>query len=84
MKDFEFYVPEQYKEYIMYILTNSNIEYGYREKDFETIHIFEYKNGTFGYEAGFITKERDWLLLSYEEGFKILYKYYKKHYYKGE
>ena len=87
LKDIEFFVPSGYKNYMTYMLANCNIECEdkeYQRKDFETIHLIEYKDGTFTYETDCIAREREHCLLSFEEGFKVVFAYYKKYYYKGE
>jgi hypothetical protein len=78
MLDFEFVVPEEHKKYVQYILANCRIECEYMDDNYEVLEIIPYRDGTHTYMTTCIAKERENILLSYEEGFKKLYNYYKK------
>lgn len=78
MIEMEFVVPKEQQEYIEYMLANRDIECDQDRKDYQTIYIFKYKDGSWGYDKDVIARERNHKLLSYEEGFKEVYWEYSK------
>lgn len=75
MKSFEFFVPDDYKKYIEYLLANSRIRCEKERDEYETIRIILHKDKSYTYEKGVICREREWALVPYIEGEKILFKY---------